>query len=439
MFLLFLFLGMIALRIEAKPVEEIYQEKLAQLASDDVKGYYQLGVWCEQNKLPEQAQTQFKNVIELDPDHVNARKKLGHIKYEGKWMSPEEMTAKGLVKYKDKWMTYEEMMKVKGMVQFEGQWITPGEKKRLEAYAKKVESLIKRFPSQGVLDKPGADNENLPWEQARVKATDHFVVKTNLSENALNDICFLMECAYLNWLDFFAFVEPKGKLNICVFKNRDEFERAFRDWTGTEPPSSSKGGYMCKETRSSYETILMAYYYPATQDINTSSLLLHEGTHYSIELIKRACAPVWLGDGLATYFESGKLEDKKLVINLVNQIRLPVIQNAINNNTHIKLKDFINLTKPEFFKNSSLCYPQSWSLMYFLINGQQGKYKAGVKAYLEAWRKNKIAIQPSSEIIGKPAHLKLFEECMDVPIDQLEKEWKEYVLNLTIKTTDNMK
>jgi hypothetical protein len=30
----------------------------------------------------------------------------------------------------------------------------------------------------------------------------------------------------------------------------------------------------------------------------------------------------------------------------------------------------------------------------------------------------------------KPGHLKLFEKCMGVPIDQLEEEWRKYILEL---------
>jgi tetratricopeptide (TPR) repeat protein len=423
-FLSIFIIGSLSLSIEAKSNEEIYQEKLAQLASDDVKGHYQLGIWCEQNKLPEQAQTQFKKVIELDPEHADARKKLGHAKYEGKWMTPDEMMAKGLVKYKDKWMTYEEMMKAKGMVQFEEQWVTPSEKKRLETMAKKIDALAKRFPPQGVLDKPGADNENLPWEQARVKETDHFVVKTNLSEDALNDICFLLECAYLTWQDFLGFSESKTKLKVLVTKNRGEYEQIYQELFGSNPGQGMLGRFSPKERKGNNEDFLMTFHNP--EQGSTKPMLLHEGTHYAVHLIVRAISLnslIWFDEGLATYFESSKLEDKKLIINLINQNKISSIKDTITKNTYIKLKDFINLSGEEFGQRPDICYPQAWSLMYFLINGQEGKYKQCFQAYLEAWEQKKI-------VVNKDANLKIFEKCMSVSIDQLEKEWKEYTLKL---------
>ncbi|MFH1422841.1 MAG: hypothetical protein ABIH42_09050 [Planctomycetota bacterium] len=73
-----------------KTNEEIYQEKLSQLSPDDVNGQYDLGVWCEQNHLSEQAKFHFEKVIQLNPDYAKARAKLGYVKYKNKWVKPEE-------------------------------------------------------------------------------------------------------------------------------------------------------------------------------------------------------------------------------------------------------------------------------------------------------------------------------------------------------------
>jgi hypothetical protein len=135
---------------------------------------------------------------------------------------------------------------------------------------------------------------------------------------------------------------------------------------------------------------------------------------------------------LAEYYGASKLEGKRLVTNVISQFWLAKIKEAFNKQTYIKLKDFINSATAEYH---AICYPEGWSLIYFLLNGQGGKYKTGLQAYMEAWEKGKIAMSGvGTETGGYPqdkiAHLKLFEECIDVPIDQLEQEWKEYVLQL---------
>jgi len=163
--------------------------------------------------------------------------------------------------------------------------------------------------------------------------------------------------------------------------------------------------------------------------------LLHECTHYAMELIKqkRGCSKVlvWLNEGWATYYEASRLEGKRLVTNVISQVWLPIIKEALNKQTYIKLKDFINLSQQEYSPTvNSPYYAQGWSLIYFLLNGQGGGYKIGLQNYIKAWKMGKIVTGHNFVLKDKLAHLKLFEECMGVPIDQLEQEWKEYILQL---------
>jgi len=374
--------------VNAKSNEEIYQEKLDQLKPDDMDGYYKLGLWCKQNKLLEQAKIQFSKVLELDPKHKKARQDLESI----------------IQSEKDA----------------------------------KIAEIIKKYGFyKGVLDKPGADSEKLPWEKAREKETEHLIVKTNLSVDALNDLCCLLECAYFHYQDLFSCEQPQGeKLRVMVTKNKDDYQKIYYDVTGTNSSPSNRGNFIPASFpgNKSGQNYLLSFYDPSLQLLLTFALL-HECTHYAMFLLgqKYCCSqpPIWFNEGWATYCEASRLEGKRLVANCINQKRFPFIKDAINKRTYIKLKDFINCSAAEY---NNVYYPEGWSLVYFLVNGQGGKYKTGLQSYMEAWKKNKIAM--SGEGTGdyspqdKPGHLKLFEECMSVPIDKLEKEWEEYILQL---------
>jgi len=414
--------------VQAKTNEETYQERLNQLKPDDVSSQYNLGLWCEQNKLPEQAQAQFEKVIELNPNHTDARKKLGHIKYKDKWQTPDELKAQGLEFYKGKWIPYEEAMKVQGYVKFDELWITSKERD----FAVKLNKL---YPWTGVIDKPGADSENLPWEKARVKETDHFIVKTNLSSDALNDMCFQLEYMYFIISDFLGFheskqksINSKEKLIVSMTKNRNEFEKIFNDLLGYQPETWVQGQFCTYSETTSHKDEIVIYY------SDWKGCLLHELSHYVVILVGRIYVttwpnpPIWLWEGLPVYFEFCKVDSKKLVANLIHQSRLTKIKNFINNNKYIALADFINLPTSKY--DIEICYSEGWSLVYFLINGKAGEYKQKFRAYIEAWKNNKIIVSQGCVIQDKNTHLKLFEECMGVPIDQLEQEWKEYILQL---------
>lgn len=124
--------------VRQKTIEEVYAEKLAACARADDFGA--LGLWCLENRLKRQAKQAFERALELDPDHADARRELGFVRYAGEWMTPEErdarqrqeheaeMKARGLVLFGERWVTPEEKEKLElGMVLHEGRWLTQEE------------------------------------------------------------------------------------------------------------------------------------------------------------------------------------------------------------------------------------------------------------------------------------------------------------------------
>lgn len=80
LFVAFLFL------FQDDKVRQQYEEKRLQ-APQTAKGQYDLGRWCDQKKLKEEALKAYERSIEIDPDFEPARKALGHKKVLGRWTS----------------------------------------------------------------------------------------------------------------------------------------------------------------------------------------------------------------------------------------------------------------------------------------------------------------------------------------------------------------
>ncbi|HEV3121182.1 MAG TPA: HEAT repeat domain-containing protein [Isosphaeraceae bacterium] len=92
------------------PLKEylIKRDKTAKTA----EAQYELGLWCEQEKLPAYAELQFRKAVEADDTFAAAHQKLGHVLHEGRWITNDELrTSQGLVKVKGKWMSKEEKAK----------------------------------------------------------------------------------------------------------------------------------------------------------------------------------------------------------------------------------------------------------------------------------------------------------------------------------------
>ncbi|TET35899.1 MAG: hypothetical protein E3J72_09680 [Planctomycetota bacterium] len=167
------------LRIEKKPtLEEIFENRLAELANDDANGHYALYRWAKQNRFDERLYlpllqkayklklaavakndvdgymklyrwaknngverklfiTLLDTVVSLDPQHEVARKERGEKKFRGKWTAVTEINRILREEHAEK-------MRARGYVYFHGQWIKPEAKDllvQLEEIDKKKKAL----------------------------------------------------------------------------------------------------------------------------------------------------------------------------------------------------------------------------------------------------------------------------------------------------------
>ena len=322
--------------------------------------------------------------------------------YEGQIVSHEDKLylEKGYVKYEGQWMTYDDMMESKGLVKFKDKWVSPQDSERLEFDERALEMLKGILAPKGMIDKPGADSEKLTWESARTKETNHYIVKANLSQEALDDVCYMMECFFLEASRIFKFyMDPERKLKVFVFKNQDEYLK-------NGGPFGSGGVFMGSK--------IMTYYQPA----HTTLVLLHEGTHQFVHLVTGSDVPLWINEGLAGYYETSKFEGVKLKTNIIHQSHLKTMKERIKEKTASSFDEVINI-KLGF---TSYEYSHSWSLIYFFMNYKSGKYAQKFNDYFEELKRQGYH--------NTAQHRQLFEEVFETKIDVIERQWEEYILGV---------
>ncbi len=94
-----------------------YVAKRAKVEST-ASAQFELGSWCEQNKLPDLARLHYETALSLDSNFDQAHRKLGHLYQDGAWVTRDDVSAaQGLVKYKGRWVTAEEKTKREGAAQ----------------------------------------------------------------------------------------------------------------------------------------------------------------------------------------------------------------------------------------------------------------------------------------------------------------------------------
>ncbi len=72
------------------PARSIYRRLRAE-APNTVAGQLELARWCLEKKLLPEARAHYTRVIELSPDHAEAREKLGFRRVDGVWLNQREV------------------------------------------------------------------------------------------------------------------------------------------------------------------------------------------------------------------------------------------------------------------------------------------------------------------------------------------------------------
>ncbi len=89
---------------------EVEYETLRPTFADTVEAQWALAEWCREHTLIDLRQKHLKRVIELDPNHAEARRALGYSLTDGKWKTQAElMSERGYVEYKGKWRLQQEV------------------------------------------------------------------------------------------------------------------------------------------------------------------------------------------------------------------------------------------------------------------------------------------------------------------------------------------
>ncbi len=95
---------------KASPLDD-YFEKVKK-APTTAQAQYDLGSWCDQNKLTDLARMHYEAALVFDKSFEAAHRKLGHVFHDGYWLSRDDLSAiQGLVKYKGRWISTEEKTK----------------------------------------------------------------------------------------------------------------------------------------------------------------------------------------------------------------------------------------------------------------------------------------------------------------------------------------
>jgi hypothetical protein len=93
-------------RVDATSSAEKEYASIAKSSPDTVESHWKLYEFCRDRKLRAQSQKHLSRILELDPEHAEARVLLGFRKHGGEWQTRDEiMAARGMIKFEGEWYT----------------------------------------------------------------------------------------------------------------------------------------------------------------------------------------------------------------------------------------------------------------------------------------------------------------------------------------------
>lgn len=179
------------IEIEAKYVERVRKgerealveyESTAPFKEDTIENHLELAEWCSKNQLPELSRQHLSRILEHDPDHKDARQRLGHFKADdGSWTTRQELLGQvGFKKHNGSWKTQQ---------QIDIEQILERRKKAEVYWEKKINALRAALPRS-----EKAMNELLAIEDSAASLT----LRKALGEERNEDIRILLIKALSN-------------------------------------------------------------------------------------------------------------------------------------------------------------------------------------------------------------------------------------------------
>lgn len=106
--------GQVRETVRQQPVELEYARR-APLAADTVDAQWELAEWCRKSALTRQRELHLRRIVELNPNHQQARFALGYQFLKGQWISRSDARRQeGYEFYRGKWMTPQEIEILEG-------------------------------------------------------------------------------------------------------------------------------------------------------------------------------------------------------------------------------------------------------------------------------------------------------------------------------------
>lgn len=227
-----------------------------------------------------------------------------------------------------------------------------------------------------------AQDHGVPTLQ--VFASHHYHVHTNLSRSETVPFGRHMDEVFAQYERRFASYTKReaGLMPLYLFRTQAQY-LAFMKKHGIAAEGS---GGMFFVTHSIQGLATWAEGHSRAQTLRT---LQHEGFHQFAWHYLGRDLPTWMNEGLAQYFEDAVILESGMELGLADPQRIALVRDALEFGYAIDTQALMSLDHKQWSQTlrtnasrSELLYAQAWSVVYFMIHGDDGRYLRSFEVYL---------------------------------------------------------
>ena len=268
---------------------------------------------------------------------------------------------------------------------------------------------------------PAAGQQVASAAELRVFASHHYHIHTNLTREETVPFGRHMDVVFAQYERRFASYTKRdgGLMPLYLFRTQDQY-LAFMKKHGIAAEGS---GGMFFVTHSVQGLATWAEGHRRAQTFRT---LQHEGFHQFAWHYLGRDLPTWMNEGLAQYFEDAVILESGMELGLANPHRIAHVKDALHYGYAIDCQHLMNLSHRDWShtlrtnaSRSELLYAQAWSMVYFMIHGDDARYLRSFEIYLRLLSN------------GQP-HEEAFRNAFGFAAERaLEDRWRSYALRQT--------
>jgi len=249
------------------------------------------------------------------------------------------------------------------------------------------------------------------WTPAHKLESEHYSALSNVSIEDTQDALSRAETLYQAYTAFWDVKAgpADNKLLLKIYSSRREFKRA-------NPLSGWAEAF--------YREPCCHQYIETESENRPCHWMVHEATHQLNNEVSQFTLPQWAEEGIACYFSTSRMDDEKMSLGVIDRDTYPIwwlsslglsgdLLRDKSDKKIISIRSIVNDEKPlKMNKHFNLYYIHWFSLVHFLLEGEQGKYR---EAFMVC--------------VKKPSGLTSFEENIG-PYQIIELQWYQHLLRI---------